>query len=122
MLRLALVALLATSACRISLDNGDDGDDTPDNAQVIVRPPLAWLLALLACGAVGWSIPEAVGQPPGLNPNRDCQTLLTCRYTRGGIYRGCLSSYSCRVCRLVSARCRIDSSNRVCRQMRCVWG
>jgi hypothetical protein len=79
-----------------------------------------WLAALLACAAAA-SVPEAAAQV-GLDPNRDCQTLLTCSFTRGGVYRGCLSSYSCRVCSLVTAPCRIDSGSRVCRQMRCTWG
>jgi hypothetical protein len=80
-----------------------------------------WLLALLACGISGWSL-EAAAQPMGLDLNRDCHTLLTCRYTGGGIYRGCLSSYSCRVCHLVSTRCRLDPTSRVCQQLRCTWG
>jgi hypothetical protein len=86
-----------------------------------MRTVRLWLAALLCCAAVGWSSPEAAAQPMGLDPNRDCQTLLTCRYTAGGFYRGCLSSYSCRYCRLVTARCRIDPGNRVCQQMRCGW-
>jgi hypothetical protein len=87
-----------------------------------MRTVRLWLVALLACGAVGWLAPGAAAQPIGLDLNRDCQTLLTCRFTRGGLYRGCLSSYSCRVCNLVATRCRIDPSNRVCRQMVCTWG
>ncbi|HEY1246840.1 MAG TPA: hypothetical protein VGF29_18610 [Hyphomicrobiaceae bacterium] len=87
-----------------------------------MRTVRLWLVALLACGAVGWLAPDAVAQPIGLDLNRDCQTLLTCRFTRGGLYRGCLSSYSCRVCSLVATRCRIDPGNRVCRQMVCTWG
>jgi hypothetical protein len=87
-----------------------------------MRTPSTWLSALLACGLLALAPGAGVAQPAGLNPNRDCQTLLTCRFTRGGIYRGCLSSYSCRVCRLVAARCRIDPGSRVCRQLRCTWG
>lgn len=87
-----------------------------------MRTLSTWLFAALACGLVVLSPAETVAQPAGLNPNRDCQTLLTCRFTRGGVYRGCLSSYSCRVCTLVAARCRIDPGNRVCQQMRCTWG
>jgi hypothetical protein len=68
------------------------------------------------------SMAEVSAQSPGLNPNRDCQTLLTCSFTRGGIYRGCLSSYTCRVCNLVPARCQVDPGSRVCWQMRCTWG
>jgi hypothetical protein len=80
------------------------------------------LLALLACSILGWPSREATAQPPGLDPKRDCQVLLTCRYNGGGIYRGCLSSYSCRVCRLVTARCGIDPGSRVCQRMQCTWG
>jgi hypothetical protein len=81
-----------------------------------------WLVALLAVAAIAVPIPEAAAQPAGLDVNRDCQTLLTCRFTRGGAYRGCLSSYSCRVCSLVATRCRLDATSRVCRQFRCTWG
>jgi hypothetical protein len=80
------------------------------------------MFALLVCGLFLLSPKDTAAQPPGFNPNKDCQTLLTCRYTRGGLYRGCLSSYSCRICRLVAARCRIDAGNRVCQELRCTWG
>jgi hypothetical protein len=79
------------------------------------------VVALLACGAVTWPILEVAAQPIGLDPNGDCQTLVTCRFTRGGVYRGCLSSYSCRVCSFV-APCRTNPGGRVCRQMVCTWG
>jgi hypothetical protein len=80
------------------------------------------LSALLAFGILGLAPWAAEAQVGGLNPNRDCQTLLTCQYTRGGLYRGCLSSYSCRVCRLVPAPCSIGAGSRVCHRMRCTWG
>jgi hypothetical protein len=80
------------------------------------------LAVLLACSAIGVAPWPAAAQPAGINPNRDCQTLLTCRYTGGGDYRGCLSSYSCRVCRLVPARCSIGPGSRVCHRMLCTWG
>jgi len=81
-----------------------------------------WLVVLFACGLFGLAVQEAAAQPAGLNPNKDCQTVRTCRFTAGGYYRGCLSSYTCRVCRLVAARCSIDPGNRICQQMRCTWG
>jgi hypothetical protein len=60
--------------------------------------------------------------PGGLiNPQRDCQTIVNCRFTKGGSYRGCVSSYSCRVCRFVDARCA-GAGARICRTMRCGWG
>ena len=87
-----------------------------------MRTSSTWLSALLACGLLVLAPAATVAQPNGLSPNRDCQTLLTCRFTRGGVYRGCLSSYSCRVCRLVAMRCRIDPGSRVCQELRCSWG
>jgi hypothetical protein len=81
-----------------------------------------WVFALLVSGLVVLAPRDTAAQPAGFNPNKDCQTLLTCRFTRGGLYRGCLSSYSCRVCRLVATRCRIDPGNRVCQELRCTWG
>lgn len=69
---------------------------------------------------------SAVAQEgPGgaINPNRDCQTLLTCNYAKGGRYRGCVSSYSCRNCEFVTAKCSIGGSRgKVCRELRCGWG
>jgi hypothetical protein len=81
----------------------------------------AWVCALtLGCAiALGG---EVRAQPVGLNPGRDCQTIRACNFGRGGSYRGCVSSYSCRVCRFVRASCYIDGSKRVCQQMRCTWG
>jgi hypothetical protein len=82
----------------------------------------AWILGVLALGLVGIWGQKAAAQPAGLNLNRDCQTVRTCSYTRGGIYRGCLSSYSCRVCRFMAAPCRLDAGRRVCQELRCTWG
>lgn len=80
-----------------------------------------WLLALLAI-LVCLSVRDAVAQPANLNPNRDCQTIRTCSYARDGVYRGCLSSYSCRVCSFVRASCRRDAGRRACQELRCTWG
>jgi len=56
------------------------------------------------------------------NAQRNCQTIKTCRYDRGGSYRGCLSSYTCRVCSFVKARCEIGGRTQNCQEMRCTWG
>lgn len=87
-----------------------------------MRTVRTWLFALLASGLMGLAAPAAVAQPAGLDLNKDCQTIRTCRFTSGGIYRGCLSSYSCRVCRFMRAPCRMDAGRRVCQEMRCTWG
>ncbi len=61
--------------------------------------------------------------PGGLiDPNRDCRTVTTCRFVKGGRYRGCVSSYSCRVCRFVTSTCKIGGSRGKCRRLRCSWG
>jgi hypothetical protein len=88
----------------------------------MMRTLRTWLLALFACGVLGLPVQEAAAQPAQLDLNRDCQTIRTCSYTRGGVYRGCLSSYSCRICRFVRASCRMDAGRRVCQEMRCTWG
>lgn len=85
--------------------------------------PLTVCLAALLIAMAGWQ-PVLAQQGPGglINPQRDCQTLLTCNYRRGGYYRGCLSSYSCKVCRFVPARCRVGDRRRNCQRLRCSWG
>ena len=59
------------------------------------------LFVLVGCSLLAWA-GSAMAQivPPGAS-QRDCQTIRTCNFARGGSYRGCLSSYSCRVCRLI---------------------
>ena len=88
-----------------------------------MRKASTWVFAgLLLAGSAGFVTFEASAQPVNLNTQRDCQTIRTCNFRRGGVYRGCLSSYSCRVCKFVSASCFVDGSRRVCQQMRCTWG
>ncbi|HWV82097.1 MAG TPA: hypothetical protein VNZ50_11750 [Hyphomicrobiaceae bacterium] len=69
---------------------------------------------------------SASAQVVGTDPrNRLCQTLLTCNYSRGGAYRGCLSSYTCRVCRPQPVRCTasdIASGRTRCTELVCTWG
>jgi hypothetical protein len=79
------------------------------------------MLLLLITGVLGAG-GIAVAQPaPG--SQRDCQTIRTCNFARGGLYRGCLSSYSCRICRMVATSCRVGGGpRRVCQEMRCNWG
>lgn len=72
---------------------------------------------------VGTSIPALAQQQPGnLNGGRDCQVIRTCNFERGGTFRGCLSSYSCRTCRLVPSNCSVGTARAVCQAMRCNWG
>ena len=60
---------------------------------------------------------------PGLNnPQRNCQTLRNCQYSRGGSFRGCVSSYSCRNCRYVISKCSVGASTGKCERQVCEWG
>ena len=81
------------------------------------------LFALFGCGLLVWAAGAAMAQmvPPGAS-QRDCQTIRTCNFKRSGSYRGCLSSYSCRVCRLIRTSCTIDGTRKTCQEMKCGWG
>lgn len=81
-----------------------------------------FLLLLVMSAAAPVSAQGVTGTDPR---NRRCQTLLTCNYTRGGVYRGCLSSYTCRTCRPQPVRCSasdIASGRTRCTELVCSWG
>lgn len=80
----------------------------------------AMFAVMLGAGATTAAAQEGPGG--AINPGRDCQTVVQCRFTKGGSYRGCISAYSCRVCKLVSARCTVGQVGRKCREFRCSWG
>lgn len=82
------------------------------------------LMLLLGAAALTAGSSAFAQEGPGgsVNPGRDCQTIVTCRFTRGGSYRGCLSSYSCRVCRYVATRCAIGGTRGRCHTSVCTWG
>lgn len=87
------------------------------------RLPIVAVLLLVAAMLLPGRSALAQEGPGGLiNPGRDCQTVVSCRFTKGGSYRGCISAYSCRVCRLVSSRCAVGTAGRTCRAFRCSWG
>lgn len=80
-------------------------------------------IVVLAAAAMAASQAHAQEGPGGaINPGRDCQTVLTCNFKRNGDVRGCLSSYSCRQCRFVNARCRVGATRGSCRRLVCDWG
>jgi hypothetical protein len=86
---------------------------------VAMRTACTWSLALIGLILLAGA---AAAQPAGLDAGRDCQTIRACQYARGGAYRGCISAYSCRVCRFVRAPCTIDGTRRLCHRLRCTWG
>lgn len=80
-------------------------------------------LAIVASISAGGQAMAQVGPGGAINPNRDCQTVLTCNFRKDGSYRGCLSSYSCRQCRFVAARCSVGGARRgTCQRLQCSWG
>ncbi|MGQ0456892.1 MAG: hypothetical protein ACT4OU_07505 [Hyphomicrobium sp.] len=82
-------------------------------------------LAVVAGFSAASATPSVAQVGPGgaINPQRDCQTVVTCNFKRSGSYRGCVSSYSCRVCSFVPARCSIGGRRgKTCRELRCGWG
>lgn len=76
---------------------------------------------LLALTLAGLAPGMAMAQSPGLDTGRDCQTVVTCNFSRGGVMRGCISAYTCRSCRLVASRCAVGTVSRNCRRMVCGW-
>ena len=81
------------------------------------------IAALLMLAGVGASSAIAqVGPGGAINPQRDCQTIVTCNFRKNGSYRGCLSSYSCRQCRMVSVRCPAGDRRKTCQEFSCGWG
>ena len=53
------------------------------------------LLAMTLAAAMAMAPDLRAQEGPGglINPQRDCQTIRTCNFRKGGSYRGCLSSY-----------------------------
>ncbi|MEL6372535.1 MAG: hypothetical protein AAFR04_01035 [Pseudomonadota bacterium] len=81
-------------------------------AFALVRAPQAQAQMVLAQQAL----------PGAQNQGRRCHTIRTCRFQRGGLFRGCISSYSCRRCRIVRSRCTINGVRRTCQRVRCGLG
>jgi hypothetical protein len=80
------------------------------------------IAAIGVCALAGGSISSHVlAQAGPFNAQRDCQTIRTCNFGRGGTYRGCLSSYSCRRCHFERVACN-GLGGGTCQKLRCTWG
>jgi hypothetical protein len=81
------------------------------------------LLAMTLAATMAMAPDLRAQEGPGglINPQRDCQTIRTCNFRKGGSYRGCLSSYSCRACRFVRVPCK-GLRGGTCQRLRCGWG
>lgn len=82
----------------------------------------AGLLGAIALAMSAAMHPPASAQPAAVNPGRDCQVVRTCNFARGSEVRGCLSSYTCRTCRFVKARCAVGNRSGRCEELVCRWG
>ena len=79
-------------------------------------------LAMAAILVAGLSAAAAQSLSGPVNQGRDCQTVRTCNFARNAEVRGCLSSYTCRTCKLVASNCSINGAQGPCQRMRCSWG
>ena len=99
------------------------GGKAAHNSVGVRRVRWAWAaipaLAILSVAAVAPATAQIVPTP---NPGRDCQTVRTCNFSRSGAYRGCLSSYTCRICKTVRSRCSVGRRSQVCERIVCSWG
>lgn len=78
---------------------------------------IAFALAFLALGTS-----HAPAQPAGLNPQKDCQTIRTCRFDRGGDEPAHATRIGRQAAAIGTAPCHIDVGRRVCQRMVCSWG
>lgn len=87
-----------------------------------MRLKLAVAVAALVMG-LGAEAPVALAQATFSTENgRNCQTIRQCNFKRGGVFRGCISAYSCRRCKTVRERCRNPrDGRRICTRVVCPW-
>jgi hypothetical protein len=91
-------------------------------AMLVGEPALSAPLVISSANAPSLAEPAQAGPGGAIDLKRRCQTVRECRFTRGGIFRGCISAYSCRACQFVPAPCTISGRERTCQRMRCLWG
>lgn len=79
-------------------------------------------LALIGgAGLIAGNSASALAQTAAPSYERDCKVLRTCNFTRNGEPRGCLSSYTCRTCKMVAVKCNIGGRTK-CQEFICSWG
>ena len=82
-------------------------------------------LAVVAFGlALAAGQVHAQSVAPGSDANRDCQTIRRCNFTKAGTFRGCISAYSCRTCKIDRANCTFAAGpgRKSCSTLTCSWG
>lgn len=95
-----------------------DGVEAMRIANARVGRIISGLFLLALPFASGMALAAQQDIPGG---TRECQTVRTCNFSRYASVRGCLSSYTCRTCRLVTSRCNLGGY-RTCQKMVCAWG
>ena len=84
-----------------------------------MRATLIATATLLLAGLSAATAQTALGP---VNQGRECQTVRTCNFDRNAEVRGCLSSYTCRSCKLVAAKCQVGAAQGICQRFRCSFG
>lgn len=80
------------------------------------------LVLAMAVSAFAVTPEPARAQPAGFDAGKHCHTFRTCNFGKRGNYRGCLSTYACKVCRFVPANCTVDGQRKVCQRLKCGFG
>jgi hypothetical protein len=86
-----------------------------------MQTSLGRIACVLGCAALAFVALVGAVSAQALNQQRDCMTILKCNYVQGGSFRGCISSYSCKTCRMVPAKCTVRGE-RTCQKVTCGWG
>ena len=80
------------------------------------------LATLLTIAALALT-PLPVAQAAGLEAGKTCQVIRSCNFARSAEVRGCLSSFSCRQCRVIkSGTVTSDGVRRTEWRSVCDWG
>lgn len=82
----------------------------------------ALVVAMLIGGGAVTTATTASAQAVNGNNGRVCQTVRRCNFTRGGVFRGCISAFSCQRCRTVRVRCNAAArraGRRFCTRLNC---
>jgi hypothetical protein len=90
--------------------------------QVVQRALMS--AAVIALSAATGAQAQVQAVAPGIDAGRDCQTIRRCNFTKTGTFRGCISAYSCRTCKIDRANCTFDAGagRKVCNTLSCSWG
>jgi hypothetical protein len=81
-------------------------------------------LALVVATTVAQVQAQAQAAAPGSDAGRDCQTVRRCNFTKTGTFRGCVSAYSCRTCKVERTNCTFYAGpgRKTCNTLTCSWG